>query len=105
MSYVAGIRTAGSGMPLPHIAIDKVAGKEKNDGEVVNTVVSQERVHGITSIDDRAVGVMSTVHDTANDPPCWRPTSDETDASLHLARTTPAGDLEIAFPRARITTR
>jgi hypothetical protein len=94
-----GTAKAGSGMPRPHILIDKVATKEKNYGEVVNTVISQGRVNCITFIDNGAVWMMSTVHDTANEPSCWRAVSDRKNASTHLARTTMSGDIEIPFPQ------
>jgi hypothetical protein len=94
-----GTAKSGSGIPKPHITVDKVATKEKNYGEVVNTVVSNGRVNCITFIDNGAVWMMSTVHDTANELPCWRPIAMRKNASLHLARTTPAGDLEIPYPQ------
>lgn len=40
-----GTAKAGSGIPRPHILVDKVATKEKNYGDVVNTVVSQGRTN------------------------------------------------------------
>ncbi len=94
-----GTAKAGSGMPRPHIMIDKVATKERNYGEVVNTVISRGRVNCITFIDNGAVWMMSTVHDTANEPPCWRAVSDRKNASTHLARMTALGDVEIPFPQ------
>jgi hypothetical protein len=94
-----GTAKAGSGMPRPHIIIDKVATKEKNYGEVVNTVVSNGRVNCVTFIDNGAVWMMSTVHDTANEPACWRPVFDRKNPSLHLSRTTPAGEVEVPYPK------
>ena len=94
-----GTAKAGSGMPRPHILIDKVATKEKNYGEVVNTVVSQGRINCITFVDNGAVWMMSTVHDTANEPPCWRAVSSRKNPSIHLARTAISGDIEIPYPQ------
>ena len=68
-----GTTKKGSGIPLPHVLLDKVATIEKNYGEIVNTVVSDGRVNCITFIDQGAVWMMSTVHDAANQPPCYRP--------------------------------
>jgi hypothetical protein len=94
-----GTAKAGSGMPIPHILIDKVATKEKNYGEVVNTVVSEGRVNCVTFIDNGAVWMMSTVHNTANEPACWRSVHDRKNASVHLAKTNPAGEVVIPYPQ------
>ena len=58
-------------MPLPRILLDTVTAKERDYGEIVNTVVSEGRINCITFIDQGAVWMMSTVHDTANEPICW----------------------------------
>jgi Transposase IS4 len=94
-----GTAKAGSGIPKPHIMIDKVATKEKNYGEVVNTVISRGNINCITFIDNGAVWMMSTVHDVANEPTYWRPISNRRNPSDHLARTTPNGDIEIPYPK------
>ena len=77
----------------------KVATKEKNYGEVVNTLGEQGTINFITFIDQGAVWMMSTVHDTANEPPCWRPIQKRPTASTLLARTTTEGDIELPYPK------
>jgi hypothetical protein len=50
-----GTAKKGSGMPLPHILLDTIATKERDYGEIVNTVVSEGRINCITFIDQGAV--------------------------------------------------
>jgi hypothetical protein len=57
-------------MPLSHILLDSVATKERDYGEIVNTVIAEGRINCITFIDQGAVWMMSTIHDTANEPTC-----------------------------------
>jgi hypothetical protein len=94
-----GTAKKGSGMPLPHILLNSVATKERNYGEVVNTVVLAGRINCITFIDQGAVWMMSTVHDTANKPQCWRPIIKRKKASDHLSQTTATGEVEIPYPQ------
>jgi hypothetical protein len=94
-----GTAKAGSGIPRPHLLIEKVATKEKNYGELVNTVISAGRVNCVTFIDNGAVWMMTTIHDVANQTPCWRPIQTRSNASTHLARTSPAGDIELPYPQ------
>jgi hypothetical protein len=93
-----GTAKKGSGIPIPHIMIDTVASKERDYGEVVNTVVSGGRINCITFIDQGVVWMMSTVHDTANEPTCWRPITKRKAASTHLSRQSTTGDTELPFP-------
>lgn len=80
--------------------MDKVASKEKNYGEIVNTVISAGRVNCITFIDQGAVWIMSTIHDAANDLPCWRPICTRANASTHLARINPlTSEVELLYPK------
>jgi hypothetical protein len=94
-----GTAKKGSRMPLPHILLDSVATKERDYGEIVNTVVAEGRINCVTFIDQGAVWMMSTVHDTANEPTCWRPIIKRKRASDHLSRQTPAGDVELPYPK------
>lgn len=79
--------------------LDNVARKEKNYGECVNTVISEGRINCITFVDQGAVWMMSTVHDSANEPPCWRPLVKRKGVSEHLARQSDSGDIEIPYPQ------
>jgi hypothetical protein len=81
-----GTAKAGSGMPKPHLFLDKVCTKEKNYGEMVNTVGNG--INYITFVDQGAVWMMSTVHDVANQPPGTRDISLRPTASTHLATET-----------------
>jgi hypothetical protein len=67
----------------PHLAMDLIASKEKHYGEIINTV--GKGINYITYIDQDAVWMLSTVHDVANQPPCWRPAENRVHASHHLA--------------------
>jgi len=84
-------------MTTPHLAMDKVCSKNKNYGEVINTV--GKGVNYITYIDQDAVWMLSTTHDIANQPQCWRDESKRTHASHHLAREKPDGGVEIPYPQ------
>jgi hypothetical protein len=74
----------------------------------------------MTFIDQKAVWMMSTVHDVANQPPCWRdavkrPTAshkyanyvqqtdttitDYSQASTKFSRTTTTGEIELPYPQ------
>ena len=92
-----GTARAGSGMPKPHIVMDKVCSKERNYGEVVNSV-GKHGVNFITYVDQGAVWMMSTTHNVANDPTCWRDSIKRPKASDHLARTSIDGGIELPFP-------
>jgi hypothetical protein len=92
-----GTAKAGSGMPAPHIVIDKVATKERHYGEVANTV--GKGVNFVTYVDNGAVWMMSTVHDVANQPQCWRDVKTRSKPSVHLARQSINGELEIPYPQ------
>jgi hypothetical protein len=81
-----GTAKAGSGMPKPHLFLDKVCTKEKNYGEMVNTVGNG--INYITFVDQGAVWMMLTVHDVANQPPGTRDISLRPTASTHLATET-----------------
>jgi Transposase IS4 len=93
-----GTARAGSGMPKPHIVMDKVCSKERNYGEVVNSV-GKHGVNFITYVDQGAVWMMSTTHNVANDPTCWRDSIKRPKASDHLARTSIDGGIELPFPQ------
>jgi hypothetical protein len=43
--------------------------------------------------------MMSTVHDVANQPPCWRSSLDRSKVSHHLAREAVYGGLELPYPQ------
>jgi hypothetical protein len=110
-----GTAKAGSGVPDAHIALRGLTSKEKDYGEQVNTVCGG--VNCMTFVDQKAVWMMSTVHDTANEAPCWRdaiqrPTashkfatyvdaeaSDYSQASIKYSRTTTAGELQLPYPQ------
>jgi hypothetical protein len=85
-------------MPLPHILLDSMASKEKNYGEYVNTVVADGKINCITFIDQGAVWMMSTVHDVANQEPCWRLAIKRKTASHHLARESTNG-VQLPYPQ------
>jgi hypothetical protein len=64
-----GTAKAGSGMPRPHVKMREVCTKEANYGEIVNTV-GKGGVNFITFVDQKAVWMMSTVHNAVNNPWC-----------------------------------
>jgi hypothetical protein len=92
-----GTAKAGSGVPKPHLALRSLTSKEKDYGEQVNTVYGE--VNCTTFIDQKAVWMMSTVHDTANEPPCWRDAVKRPTASQKFARTNTAGEIELPYPQ------
>jgi Transposase IS4 len=92
-----GTAKAGSGMPKPHIRMREVASKEKNYGEMINT--TGQGINFVSFVDKKVVWMMSTVHDVANQPSCWRSTLDRSKVSHHLARETVDGGLEIPYPQ------
>jgi hypothetical protein len=113
-----GTAKAGSGVPDAHITLRGLTTKEKDYGEQVNTVCGE--VNCMTFIDQKAVWMMSTVHDVANQPPCWRdavkrPTAshkyanyvqqtdttitDYSQASTKFSRTTTTGEIELPYPQ------
>lgn len=93
-----GTAKAGSGMPRPHIRMREVCTKEANHGEIVNTV-GKGRVNFITFVDQKAVWMMSTVHDVANEPWCWRPSTKRSKkTSTKYARTSIDGELQLRYP-------
>jgi hypothetical protein len=90
-----GTAKAGSGMPKAHLLLDRVCSKERNYGEIVNTV--GKGVNFITFIDQGAVWMMSTVHDVANQPAGWRPLYKRPEASTHLANESILGETQIPY--------
>jgi hypothetical protein len=91
-----GTARAGT-MTAPHLAMDLIASKEKHYGEIINTV--GKGINYITYIDQDAVWMLSTVHDVANQPPCWRPAENRVHASHHLAQENVDGNIEIPYPQ------
>jgi Transposase IS4 len=92
-----GTAKAGSGMPIPHIRMREVASKEKNYGEIINT--TGQGINYVSFVDKKVVWMMTTVHDVANQPSCWRPTHDRSKISHHLAREAVDGGLELPYPQ------
>jgi hypothetical protein len=92
-----GTAKAGSGMPKPHILINKVATREQDYGEIVNSV--GRGINYCTYIDNGAVWMMSTVHDVANDPVCWRGIAKRPKASQHLSQVSVDGSINLPFPQ------
>jgi hypothetical protein len=113
-----GTAKAGSGMPDAHITLQGLTTKEKDYGKQVNTVCGE--VNCMTFVDQKAVWMMSTVHDVANQPPCWRdavkrPTAshkyahyieqtdtavtDYSQTSTKFSRITTAGKIELPYPQ------
>jgi Transposase IS4 len=92
-----GTAKAGSGMPAPHVRMREVASKEKNYGEIINT--TGQGINYVSFVDKKVVWMMTTVHDVANQPSCWRPTQDRSKVSHHLARETVDGGIEIPYPQ------
>jgi hypothetical protein len=75
----------------------EVASKEKNYGEVINT--TGQGINFVSFVDKKVVWMMSTVHDVANQPSCWRSTLHRSKVSHHLAREAVEGGLEIPYPQ------
>jgi Transposase IS4 len=92
-----GTAKAGSGMPAPHVRMREVATKERHYGESMNTV--GRGINFVTFVDKKAVWMMTTVHDVANQLPCWRDAKTRTKISHHLGRETMDGGLEVPFPQ------
>jgi Transposase IS4 len=93
-----GTAKAGSGMPRPHVRMREVCTKEVNYGEIVNTI-GKGGVNFVTFVDQKAVWMMSTVHDVANEPWCWRPSVKRSEkASTKYARTSVDGELQLRYP-------
>jgi hypothetical protein len=92
-----GTAKAGSGMPKPHIYMREVTSKEKDYGEVINTV--SRGINFVTFVDKKAVWMMSTTHDVANQPPCWRDAVTRSNVSSHLSRVSEDGCIKIPFPQ------
>jgi hypothetical protein len=110
-----GTAKAGSGVPDAHVALRDLTSKEKDYGEQVNTVCGG--VNCVTFVDQKAVWMMSTVHDTANEAPCWRDAvqrstasqkfatfadaegPDYSQASTKYGQVTTAGKIQLPYPQ------
>ena len=64
-----GTARAESGMPKPHIVMHKVCSKERNYGEIVNSV-GKHGVNFITYVDQGAVWIILITHNITNNPTC-----------------------------------
>jgi hypothetical protein len=65
-----GTAKAGSGMPVQQILLRECTDKALDYGLICNSVF--DGVNHVTFVDQKAVNMMTTVHDVKNEPLAWR---------------------------------
>jgi transposase IS4-like protein len=92
-----GTAKKGAGIPKEHLYLRDVTTKEKDYGLQCNSVV--EGVNCLTFVDQKAIWLLTTCHDTANDPLCWRLLIKRPGASQAKAETGDDDKWYLPFPQ------